>query len=186
MNLQVTHRHFQWLLIFLIHVFKQTFLLNFIIILERVRTGKQTRQFYSLQAATVSLSLVARNNANACWGHLKLNPWLITGFIDAELIRIFYIFENKKIKTRFSGSSIFSIASHKKILILRSTIIVLPNTFWGSTEATQLPLQNPNSLHSFSYEVDWGPNGGGYRWARNYSTLHSMERRSVDDFSRRS
>ena len=147
----------------------QTFLLNFIIILERVRTGKQTRQFYSLQAATVSLSLVAPNNANACWGHLKLNPWLITGFIHAELSRIFSIFENKKIKTRFSGSSIFSIASHKKILIWRSTIIVLPNTFWGLTEAPQLPLQK---------------NGGGYRWARNYSTLHSMERRSVDDFSR--
>ena len=56
----------------------------------------------------------------------------------------------------------FSIPSHKKILIRRSTIVLLPNAFLGSTEAPQLPPQN-------------------YRWARNYSTL-TTERRYVENF----
>ena len=118
------------------------------------RTGKQARQFYAEQAAIVSLPLVAPNNVNACWGHLKLNPWLITSFIDAELSWIVYIIENKKLKHGLVVIVYFYIASHKKILIRRFTIVVLPNAFRGSTEAPQLLSQN-SVLPS--------------RWARNYS-----------------
>ena len=82
-------------------------------------------------------------------------------FIDAELSFIVFIIENKNIKTRFSSSSIFSIASHKKILILRYTIVVLPNAFWGSTQASQ--LQNS-------------------RWARNYYMVVTPRLCSVNNF----
>ena len=146
MNLEVTRNcgQFQWLLIYFnLPVFKQTFLFNFIIIiLESGRAGKQTRQFSVKQAAIVSLPLLAPNNANACWGHLKLNPWLITGFIDAECNFIVFIVENKKFQDGLLVLVYFSIALHKNILILRYTIVVLPNAFRGLTEAPQLPPQN--------------------------------------------
>ena len=60
----------------------------------------------------------------------------------------------------------FYIASHKKILIRRSTIVVLPNPFRGSTEAPQFPTQLL---------------GGDFRWARNYSSAPGNLRRSVEN-----
>ena len=90
-----------------------------------------------------------------------MNPWWITGFINAELSWIVFIIENKKLKHGLVVLVYIYRSIHKKILILRSTIVLLPNAFWGSTEAPQ--LQN-------------------YRWAHNYSTLPATERRSVDNF----
>jgi len=46
--------------------------------------------------------------------------------------------------------------------VSRSTIVVLPNAFWGLTEAPQLPPQN-------------------YRWGRNYYTL-ATHQCSVENF----
>ena len=54
--------------------------------------------------------------------------------------------ENKKLQHGLVVIVYFARAIHKKILIRRSTIVLLPNTFWGSTEAPQLPPQKEGSL----------------------------------------
>ena len=62
-------------------------------------------------------------------------------FIDADKSFIVFIIGNKKLKNGLMILVYFYIASHKKILIRRSTIVVLPNPFRGSTEAPQFPTQ---------------------------------------------
>ena len=81
--------------------------------------------------------------------NLKFHPFRIIGFIDAEGRIIVIIIENKKL--------------HKKIIIRRSTIVVLPNAL--ETSAPQ--LQN-----TILPQPGW-----------NYSTL-ATSRTSVENFQR--
>ena len=111
MNLGVTHNwgHFQWLLIFLIHVFKQTFLLNFIIIFEREGQGGNIQPKFRALPEFGSLPLVLQNV------RLKLNPWAMAQvFIDTELRFIVFIIDNKKFQHGLVVLVYISRAIHKK------------------------------------------------------------------------
>ena len=87
MNLGVTHNcgHFQWLLIFLIHVFKQTFLLNFIIFERREERGRGTDK--TIICASYSSKEVHQKFASVPKKQIlntQMNPWFVSGFTDAE------------------------------------------------------------------------------------------------------
>ena len=145
--------------IFNLPVFKQTFFSKFY---YYIRKGYGPREHTTQIPGSPGIWVSTQNV------HLKFNPWWITGFINAELSLIVFIIENKKLKQGLVVLIYFYIAFPKNILIRRSTIVVLPNEFWGSTEAPQLPSQN-SVLPS--------------RIARNYFTLQT-ERPSVDNFQR--
>ena len=124
--------------IFNIPVFKQT---NFIIFYYYNFHGEGRVTDKTILCGAGCKSVCRTQNVQ-----IKLNPCIFICIIDADGRSIVIIMENKKFPHGLVVIVYFARAIHKKILIRRSTIVLLPNAFLGSTEAPQLPPQKGGSL----------------------------------------